>query len=496
MDTNLLWTKLAIEDDILIGIFKHLDPVSLRNIEETCNQFRTFINRTHMWKRLCHQNNPRFLENKDNSDILKRMNDIMNWDEHYKFKKLCLKVYSLECNWTEKNWKQKSLNLQQTFKAHIIKVIETSLILSVTSNPFFSSLGTVFDLTKWRKEDPMKMQEAVKMHILSAHISESHLVFFGEPKYGDMMHTSNGDIMFCIKLFSNPGLDFVKRSKGLGPLVATQRSKVKVSGQWVVLFQSHFKEDTTGPAHDSIHLFSWTDASQHLVHCKKFALDHPARRFLTLISFDHLYVSGIRKPGTVVEMWHLGSESSDTVPVTWRKDVGNRNTASCTALALVHPLVYVGKTNGRCEVWDVEQDLRVMSLDHEPNGDSGLLAVQRIVVLSRRIITLTNRGRIHVWSKQVGEGRIQGSRTSSSCLLWTHKIQEAGIIITDVFADSTKMVWVETNTKTHERTLHVADFWTQGQQNRQITRTEDMGSLKRKQERRDLKKRKKCCSFC
>ena len=175
---NLLWT-LSIEDDILVNILKRLDPVSLQSLEASCSQFQEFIQRRSMWKVLFNTTHPSFLENIENYDIFARVKKSFNWDDHYKFKRLCLKLHYLEVNWQKKNWNEKSLSLQSVFKNEVIKAMDTNLIVSVEDISFFSSLGTVFDLAKWKKEQ--HLQEEDKMHILSAHISQKNLVLFGEP---------------------------------------------------------------------------------------------------------------------------------------------------------------------------------------------------------------------------------------------------------------------------------------------------------------------------
>ena len=46
-----------------------------------------------------------FLESDYNKDILKRLKGTLIWDDHFKFKKLCLKLFKLEINWKSKGMK-------------------------------------------------------------------------------------------------------------------------------------------------------------------------------------------------------------------------------------------------------------------------------------------------------------------------------------------------------------------------------------------------------
>ena len=200
--------------------------------------------------------------------------------------------------------------------------------------------------------------------------------------------------------------------------VATQRSSVKLTGSWVVLFQvfrlgrikkviflfqSFFGEESiVNNPRDTFHFFSFKNPGPFLVHCRKLVLDLPAKKFLRLTTFDHEYAAGVRRSGGLVHVWAFNDkvdndlQADDCVtelPSLWTRDLGNRNTVTITAVALAHPLLVVGKSNGCCEVWDLGGDRRVANLQHGAGGSSGLLPISRIIILPSNILTLTHRGR-------------------------------------------------------------------------------------------------------
>ena len=308
-----------------------------------------------------------------------------------------------------------------------------------------------------------------------------------------------GDVVFSIRLYSRSNFCCVAASKRLGTHVATQRSKVSISGDWVVLFQS-FLHDKTGQ--DTVHLFSWTEDSKELVHRASYVLNLPPRKFLVTISCHQLFLAGIRKPGTMVEVWQLPQPPSSglcsqEVAVVWSRDVGNRNTVTCTSLHLRHPLLLVGKTDGRCDLWDVVFDKRLRSLEHG-GGTGGLLALERVVMAEDRIVTLTHKGRLAVWSLAACR---DPTVPQAKCLFWTHQAS-AGAHVTDVFASSTKLVLVEANSLTQSTDIKVLDFWTAGRQDAgertgagERAGAEARGRGKRKREGMDGRN-KKCCAFC
>ena len=202
-----LWIVLSKEEDLLVSVLKLLDPISLKNIEASCSQFRDFIRSAGLWKIMFNQNYPHFLENVKNEEVLKKLSTTMAWDDHFKYKRLSLKVSSLKDNWLKKNWNERNLDLNPVFGFEVIKAVKTDMILSVSSNAFFSRIANVFDLSKWRKERQEKVRFCSEMHILSAHIAAEHIVLFGEPKVRDFH--------FHLELLDRPDLRCIKESHGL-----------------------------------------------------------------------------------------------------------------------------------------------------------------------------------------------------------------------------------------------------------------------------------------
>ena len=149
---------------------------------------------------------------------------------------------------------------------------------------------------------------------------------------------------------------------------------------------------------DTFHFFSWKEPGPFLVHCKKFILDLPPKRFLRLATFDHEFVAGGRKSGGMVHVWGFNDDSLELedcpqLASLWTRDLGNRNTGTITAVAFSNPLLLVGKSSGCCEVWDVRRNWRLGNLQHGTLGSSDLLPISRILLLPSNILTLTHTGR-------------------------------------------------------------------------------------------------------
>ena len=133
---------------------------------------------------------------------------------------------------------------------------------------------------------------------------------------------------------------------------------------------------------DAFHFFSWKEPGPYLIHCRKLVLDLPPKRFLRLATFDHEFVAGVRKSGGMVHVWAFNEiehkEDCPHLASLWKRDLGNRNTVTITAVAFSNPILLVGKSSGCCELWDVSRNSRMANLQHGTVGSSGLLAISRL----------------------------------------------------------------------------------------------------------------------
>jgi len=206
MEGGILW-DLSIEDDLLSRIFLDLDPITLKNIELSSVLLWNFVKRTLLWKKKFDGEYPGFLSSTENCDIVNRMKNDLEWNDHFKYKKFCLKLWHLKINWKKRKYLNKNINLQKVFNQEKIQCMDTNLILTVTQNSFFTSCGAIFDINKWDKI--RHFQKAPKFHIHSADLSLDHLVLFGEPK---SLQTSASDFEynFLIKIYTTDNYDFFK----------------------------------------------------------------------------------------------------------------------------------------------------------------------------------------------------------------------------------------------------------------------------------------------
>ena len=172
-------------------------------------------------------------------------------------------------------------------------------------------------------------------------------------------------------------------------------------------------------------------------------------------SFDEDFLIGCRVMDTFVEVWDLKT-ASIKAPVVWSSDVGYRNTIKCSSVLFMKPFAFIGKSNGRCDIWNVTLNTRIRSLVHDVAVASIFLTIKKILVLNCHILTLTQRGKIYVWDK----AKCLDSQDKAICLpVWTSSSSVSGNVICDLYADASRLVCLESNARDGSRWLVVKDMW-------------------------------------
>ena len=142
MECEFSLLSLLIEDDIFVKILESLDNETLLNLELTSVVIWNFVKRTQIWKRKFNCDNPDFFTKSSNSDLIAREKLNSNWDDHFKFKRLCLKLQHLKSNWQQRKYVKKSVNLKDKFLDSDIKFIDKNYIFISPPGQFFSSFNS------------------------------------------------------------------------------------------------------------------------------------------------------------------------------------------------------------------------------------------------------------------------------------------------------------------------------------------------------------------
>ena len=447
---GMLWKILSIEEEILNIILKDLDAISLKNFELTSFFYRTFIQRAFIWKKKFEKDHPNYFKGVKYNDIARRMRDYSHLDNHLKFKILCLRINHLHKNWETRSFQNKNINLKKVFNQETIKTLDTNMILTVKNsyvglNDSHEICEHLYDISKCEKSE--NFQKPSSLHILDAHIFEDYMVLFGI------------EDNFVIKLFSNISGELLKQTDNVREKGITKWSKIKIYPDVIIAIESNFwgLESNTDEDCDSVHIFDYkNDESENIQHIRKIVLDLPPCNYLTMFTFDDAYLIGNQENNDIVELWDLKNlsmlEDQMKAPVIWRIGVSERNTSAI----FCHPFAYIGKSNGRCDIWNVTTNTRIRSLEHDTTGANIFLTIKKVLVLDQFILTLTQRGKIYAWDKK----KCLADQDSERCVpVWKCSSSMSGNVIYDLYADTTKLVCLESNTKEAAQWLVVKDMW-------------------------------------
>jgi len=186
----------------------------------------------------------------------------------------------------------------------------------------------------------------------------------------------------------------------------------------------------------------------------------PVKKYLSMCSFDEEYLIGCRVKETFVEVWNLKSTTTQRktteADVVWSNDVGYRNTIKCSAILFQEPFAYIGKSNGRCDIWNVTTNTRIRSLEHNVTDANMFLTIKKIILLKEFILTLTQRGKVYVWCKT---SCLESPRKTPCPPVWKCSSSVSGNVISDLYADSTRLVCLEFNMREDTNWLVVKDMW-------------------------------------
>jgi len=457
--------SLFVEDDILVRILMHLDVISLKSIESSSVAFWSFIKRTGIWKRKFIANQPKFFEKTILSDdILLREQSFLSWDDHFKFKRLSLKLNRLANNWKTQNFIKKTYQMSSKIgDDEKIMGMNSNFLLTSTRSQFFNTTKSVYDMNSL---SALKTFEAgPKYQVLSADFDTKNLVMFGEEQLVEGSASPSHDYNFSIKLYSHPRYQLVKRSVVFHEPEMTPWSVVKICQEKIVVFVSNVQggDLNSEDNQDSVHIFSSEDSTlKYIQHQKKIVLRLPARKFLTIFQFSSLHLIGSRRRNTLVEVWSLESPqlagSCWVAPVAWSKDVSYGNLIQCSSLLLHHPLAFIGKSNGRCDLWDTRLDVRLRSLVHGELHPDNHLLVTRILLTTHHLVTLTSQGKVFLWDRSRTE-EVGESDLNKTDPVWTAASQTRGNKVLELFCDETKLVTIESGPGRDKNSAVIYDFW-------------------------------------
>ena len=490
---KISFLNLFVEEDIVLRIIFQVDFLTIQNLERSSVTLWNFIKSSNVWKRKFHQEFPDFFLNSQNKEILSR--EQFNWDDHFKFKRLSLKILSLHQNWERKTYLKKNFDLCSKLEEENFRYLDQNVLLTETCDNFFPTVRSVHDLNRFSLVH--KFDQNSKFRVSSADSRGGFLAVFGEPKLSSEA-ASHHDCNYMIKVFSLPKFELVKQSVLLHEGDISPCSCVKIFEKTVLLFVSHKegKELNLQDDNEAVQVFTILDDAKYLVHKKKIILELPSKKYLSMWDFDAEYLVGCRKRDTFAEVWNLkdsiSSEDMSKAPLIWSSDISNRSLFKCTCVLINHPDVFIGLSNGRCDIYDIQFNVKRRSLLHQSPSlpDTDYLFVRKVLTTKHHILSLSSDGKLYVWSKEevLGLGRPEVSLSNP---LWTVKSTSRGSRIVNIHVDSTKIVTLERSSSSNSPALIIYDFWHCKKKTGTLAQCYQPFELKN-ESRRQIKR----CKFC
>ena len=166
-----------------------------------------------------------------------------------------------------------------------------------------------------------------------------------------------------------------------------------------------------------------------------------------------------------VLVWDLRSDLSVEVEPVWSKFTSEltSNTWLCPRLSsfdLDWPHLLVGGWNGRCGVWDCQEDVKIRDLEHDIDSGNNVGWRQVSVSSSNVIVSLTECGWLTGWDKVRCLDKEAAS--NSSLRLWTINTRHDTPVVSFVM-NSSRIVSLERHSMTSAwdvRSMMVMrDFW-------------------------------------
>lgn len=503
---SLLHVLGSVEIDIVQRILTQLDPVSLMSVELTGSSLRQFVISHKTWKAKAAKETSlslpavqarcRHLE----SAVPDHLQPVT---EHLKHKAKTVRAWNLSLNW---NLGQTKLQQLLAFNCNhegcgekcglklrtILnpanpkvedllpsQVIAGDLVVVNTFNQYTTDDGRIvfYSIKFDRKIEVFDPEEvATSYSLVEAPLSQDRSkigVLYYVPGVGDsiqlkfvLLEAATYNVDIRIDLPDVPGLNrqvFIRPGEG----------DLRFLGDKLLFF-----------LHDTLtvidpHISDGSSVIKAVISVPKLV------GFKVNISEKYLY--GLQPKQAVVFAFN---QSDNTVTEIWRKTFSDTcfPPINLTSLGLAFPFLYVGKSHGDLETWNVDTNDLVSQFDKTEIIVSPRPGIHDVKILADKVLTTNFGDHLCVWDREVLEGR--QSRAPGYKL--EIKFEQ------DFYADDTQLVFIEEMGDRDMEMMNVSrlDFWAIAKNNVEMAKkgqqkTVEMtyGKLKRKR-KMDPRKRK------
>jgi len=497
-----LWRALSIEEDLLQTVLLHLDFQSLLSFELTCTTFRKFMQRTLTWKKVFEADNPGYCNDTMDKNLKVMIKRSINRTKglHLKYKHIVLRLKNLELNLAKGLNSKDKINFPKVVGPNgdefMIRAMDSQSIFVHDEGEFYPS--HIFNIGSQRQHKLVNNTFDM-FSIKSSDTSDGKLVVLRE---SDVHLNGNSEVFYVIETYLIPSQEeksTLEACKLKEQSVSLSESnigicvKVKLALDTVLLL-SIKKENLI--MHGIVNIF--TADEEKLVPCGQIFCSLPENAFsekLSLLNSKHFITC---RPGRrFVDIWDLTKieKSTKKAEMIWEKEVINSKSIpmeKCSAIAFSMPHLLVGKSNGRCDIWNVLDNCILRSLEH--GLETGLnMGIKKIVIFSNFIYSLTDSGWLFAWDQRMCLDPKSSKKKQKDLLSWVIKNRK-GKNITNFEVDHTKIVTIEQHQAKSiwqsKMFLVSRDFWSHKEKK---SRKDSRSAIKRKTDSNEIKhaKRKK-----
>jgi len=405
MDTPPLLMLMFVEEDILTRVFRQLDWKTLQALELTCSNFRQFVIKANIWKKKFEIENPSYLDKSMDMDKRSKIEKLIRKDSkdfHLGYKKLVIKLSNLDSNMMKGIWTRKrTRNLSWQGRGDD----EIPHIYDMNCDNYLAGYVSLDD----GEDDKLKVFE-----IKSSKVSELEFnsvdfqivlaqmlpVTTEKSKFGKIA------VLRCSRARENRA-NIVETFK-----FDENSQSYRLESKSLPLGESQIGRDVYEVKYASSNCLLLLGKTRDTDVCVSFLTVQEDQLEMALVGtkicmnaypmddqiVQHDYLASQYKQELKVydlKTTNPGKLGDSLIAAMWEKKVIFEDSSAqvyCSTLEFCAPNLLVGRTDGRCEVYNVLQDQHIRTLEHS-GGGLNKEYIYDIVCLNDYIFTLTgNKG--------------------------------------------------------------------------------------------------------
>jgi len=412
LGTQPLLTLLFVEEDIPTRVFRQLDWKTLQALELTCSHFRQFIVKATIWKKKFEIENPSYLDKSMDMDKRSKIEKLIRKDSkefHLGYKKLVIKLSNLDSNMSKGICtRNMTRNLpchedDDEIIHHIYDMNCDNCLVKCLDDGEDEKLK-VFEI-KSSKVSEIEFS-SVDFFIVDANILA---VTTEKSKFGKIavlrLSRARENRSTIVETFqfdeNSQSYRLVSKSPQLG------ESQIGRNVNTVILVSSNcllLVGKTRGPDVCVSFLTVQDDRLEMTLVGTKICRNAVPSRARPILVVEHDYLASQHEQELKVydlKTTNPGKLGDSLIAAMWqKKNIFEDSSAQvcCSILEFCVPHLFVGRSDGRCEVFNVVQDQHIRTLEHS-GGGLNMEFIIDVVCLNDYIFSVTESGWIFAWEK-------------------------------------------------------------------------------------------------